>query len=83
MIHIQNDPSDPERKGRFACGLDALPPGDKWFGCYEFIADLKADCPGCNPTPRQLGTPLSQLSGRPGEPGFAEFSRIASSWGYE
>lgn len=32
---------------------------------------------------RPLGTPLSQLSGQPGTPGFAEFDRIARSWGYE
>lgn len=32
---------------------------------------------------RELGTPISQLSGRPGEPGYAEFRRIAETWGYE
>ncbi|WP_291208936.1 hypothetical protein [Hyphomonas sp.] len=32
---------------------------------------------------RPLGTPISKLSGRPGEPGFAEFCRIARSWGHE
>ena len=30
-----------------------------------------------------LGTPISELSGRPGEPGFQKFSDIAKSWGYE
>ncbi len=30
-----------------------------------------------------LGTPLSQLSGRPGHPGYDEFRRIAKSWGYD
>lgn len=30
-----------------------------------------------------IGTPISQLSGRPGEPGYAEFCRIARSYGYE
>lgn len=39
-----------------------------------------------------LGTPLSELSGQPGDPnnpndprhaGFAEFKRIARSWGYD
>jgi len=29
------------------------------------------------------GTPISELSGRPGEPGFGEFCRIAKSWGYD
>lgn len=28
------------------------------------------------------GTPISQLSGRPGHPGFRDFCRIAESWGY-
>lgn len=32
---------------------------------------------------RPLGTPISQLSGRPGHPGYKEFCRIARSWGYE
>jgi hypothetical protein len=29
------------------------------------------------------GTPINQLSGRPGHPGFERFCEIASSWGYE
>jgi hypothetical protein len=28
------------------------------------------------------GTPLSQISGRPGHRGYEEFCRIANSWGY-
>lgn len=32
---------------------------------------------------RPLGTPISELSGRPGTPGFAEFCRIGRSWGYD
>jgi hypothetical protein len=32
---------------------------------------------------RPLGTPLSELSGRPGEPGYDEFKRIAKSWGHD
>ncbi len=28
------------------------------------------------------GTPISQLSGRPGHQGYDEFVRIANSWGY-
>ena len=31
---------------------------------------------------KPLGTPISQLSGRPGYDGYAEFCRIARSWGY-
>lgn len=34
-------------------------------------------------TMQQIGTPISQLSGRPGHPGFGDFSRIAGSWGYD
>lgn len=30
----------------------------------------------------RIGTPISQLSGRPGHDGFSDFSRIARSWGY-
>lgn len=30
-----------------------------------------------------LGTPIDQLSGRPDDPGFEEFKRIAASWGYD
>lgn len=33
--------------------------------------------------PSRLGTPISQLSGRPGHPGFERFDQIARSWGYE
>lgn len=32
---------------------------------------------------KPLGTPISELSGQPGNPGYAEFCRIAKSWGYE
>lgn len=31
----------------------------------------------------RIGTPLSQLSGRPGHQGYDEFKRIASSYGYD
>lgn len=30
-----------------------------------------------------IGTPISQLSGRPGQPGYSEFVRIAKSWGFD
>jgi hypothetical protein len=32
---------------------------------------------------RRLGTPISQLSGRPGHPGYEQFKKIAQSWGYD
>ena len=31
----------------------------------------------------RLGTPFSQLSGRPGHDGFDTFRSIAASWGYD
>lgn len=31
----------------------------------------------------KIGTPISELSGRPGQPGYAEFCRIAKTWGYD
>lgn len=84
MIHIRIDGEELNSKRKFACGLGPdLPSGDAYYFESESAAD-RADCPGCNPGgPRKLGTPLSQLSGRPGEPGYAEFCRIARSWGYE
>jgi len=85
MIHIRIDDEELNSKRRFACGIGPdLPEGDTYFFAGEILAGIKADCPGCNPGgPRKLGTPISQLSGRPGEPGYAEFVRIAKSWGYD
>ena len=40
----------------------------------------------CLPASRpaaELGTPISQLSGRPGHDGFEAFRRIAKSYGYD
>jgi hypothetical protein len=84
MIHIRIDDERENSKRRFACGIGPdLPEGDVYFFQAESAAD-RADCQGCNPGgPRKLGTPISQLSGRPGHPGFEEFKRIAESWGYD
>lgn len=84
MIHIRIDDEIENSKRKFACGIGPeLPAGDKYFFVTESAAYHKADCPGCNPEgPKQYGTPLSELSGRPGTNGFAEFSRIAESWGH-
>ena len=84
MIHIRVDDEELNSRRRFACGIGPnLPEGDVYFFESERAAD-RADCPGCNPAgPRKLGTPISQLSGRPGQPGFEEFRRIAESWGYD
>lgn len=84
MIHIRIDDEAENSKRRFACGIGPeLPKGDTYFNQCDVNAD-RADCPGCNPSgPVQLGTPLSELSGRPGHRGYDAFVRIASSWGYD
>ena len=85
MIHVRvdNEPLNENRK--FACGIGPeLPEGDKYYFEGESGAWLKADCPGCNPGgPKQLGTPVSQLSSTPGSHGFERFKAIAASWGYD
>jgi hypothetical protein len=89
MIHIRLDDNtggtSKNSEAKFACGLKwPLPEGDKYFFEAEVGSHYRVDCPGCNPGgARQLGTPISQLSGRPGEPGYEEFKRIAASWGYD
>lgn len=87
MIHIRIDNERENDKRRFACGIGpALPPGDQYMFESELLSQFrinKIDCPGCNPGGIQpFGTPLSELSGRPGTSGYAEFTRIAESWGY-
>ena len=84
MIHIRTDNEIENSKRRFACGIGPdLPAGDIYYFESERGAD-RSGCPGCNPAgPRQYGTPISQLSGRPGHPGYEEFCRIARSWGYD
>jgi hypothetical protein len=42
------------------------------------------DVPIFSPPPaKPIGTPISQLSGRPGHRGYEEFRRIAASYGYD
>lgn len=85
MIHIRTDQAAENNKRRFACGIGpGLPEGDQYCFEGEASAHLRADCPGCNPGgPKRIGTPISQLSGRPGHDGYGEFCRIAESWGYD
>jgi hypothetical protein len=85
MIHVRVDTEIENSQRKFRCGLGPeLPVGDKYYFEAEPGAWLKADCPGCNPGgPKQLGTPASQLSGRPGHPGYERFKDIAASWGYD
>jgi hypothetical protein len=82
MIHIRIDQEQENSKRRFACGISPdLPAGDKYFFEAEYAALRLADCPGCNPQgSRKLGTPISELSGRPGHPGYKRFSEIMDSW---
>ena len=70
--------------GTIACGLTTLPEGDTCVYEANSYAYHVADCPICNPDgPRPYGTPISQLSGRPGHSGFDKFCDIARSWGHE
>ncbi len=85
MIHIRVDDDSDNGNRRFACGIGpALPDGDLYFHESEILSQVKLnriDCPGCNPEGvKPIGVPLSQLSGRPGEPGYRDFVRIAESW---
>lgn len=84
MIHIRIDDEKANSKRRFACGIGPeLPEGDTYFFAEESQSG-RADCPRCNPAgPRQLGTPLSELSGQPGTKGYQRFVQIAGSWGYD
>lgn len=84
MIHIRIDNERENSKRRFACGIGPeLPKGDVYFFASEPQSE-RADCPGCNPSgPRQLGTPLSELSSTPGSAGFEKFKKIAESWGHD
>ena len=80
-IRVDNEPDNTNR--RFACGLGPeLPEGDTYYFAAEPWAE-RADCPGCNSAGHwAFGTPLSELSGRPGHKGYDEFVRIANSWGF-
>ncbi len=91
MIHIRIDDFPDHARRQFACGIGPeLPPGDLYlfeseshrFGALFAVHPEAEPCPGCFPGGRpEFGTPLSKISGRPGHPGYAEFCRIAESWG--
>lgn len=84
MIHVRVDSNELNADQVMACGIvGKLPDGDQYFFQSESASRL-ADCPICNPGgPVKLGVPLSELSGRPGRPGYEKFCNIASSWGYD
>lgn len=70
--------------GRIVCGLDVLSEGDKYVYEADSYAYHVADCQQCNPGgPKPYGTPISQLSGRPGHTGFEAFRKLAATWGHE
>lgn len=84
MIHIRIDYEESNDRREFACGIGPdLPKGDGYVFESEVARHDCVDCPGCEPHKQELGTPLSQLSGRPGHPGHDKFKSIASSWGYD
>lgn len=84
MTHVRVDHEELNSNRRFACGIGPeLPAGDRWVAESEVELHHLVDCPGCGGQPRQLGTPISELSGRPGHPGYARFCEIAASWGYD
>lgn len=71
----------PKDARQMACGMRQLADGHDWIE-DRLTSCLRVTCPICLPECQQLGTPLSQLSGRPGTAGYGEFVRIAESWGY-
>lgn len=85
MTHLRIDDEELNSKAQFACGLvgvSNLPEGDKYYFEAEYKSHL-VTCVGCGGGPPQLGTPLSELSGQPGHPGYERFCQIARSWGYD
>lgn len=84
MRHIRIDNETENSKRVFACGVGrALPDGDTYVHDHEVGLHHTVDCPVCMPNRAALGTPISQLSGRPEHKGFDEFCAIARSWGYD
>lgn len=84
-IHIRIDNNELNSERKFRCGIGPeLPEGDLYYFESESAAERHSNCPGCNPGgPKQLGTPISELSTRPGEPGYNEWLRISESYGYK
>ncbi len=79
------EPADPSvgiMSGGWYCGACDLPVGEG-----DEREPQAGDVPISFAEPRapgeKLGTPLSELSGQPGTPGYEKFKRIAKSWGYD
>lgn len=84
------DVTDSYEPADYDCGIN---PGwycdacDLGIGEHEIPREHLEDDVPIFGTPRDptkpIGTPISEISGRPGEPGYAEFVRIAKSWGFD
>jgi len=84
MIHLRVDDEELNANARFACGIGwPLPDGDKYVNESEYALFHMVTCEGCGGEERQIGTPISELSGQPGTPGYEKFKAIARSWGYD
>ena len=84
MIHLRVDSERGNDKRLFACGIGPeLPEGDAYFFEADRGLHYLVTCPACKPAADPLGTPIGQLSGNPGHPGYAEFCRIAGTWGHD
>lgn len=84
MIHLRTDSYDSNNKRKFACGRGPdLPESDKWIYLAEGSLHRLVDCPGCKLQTQSFGTPISELSGRPGHKGYDKFVEISNSWGYD
>ena len=82
MIHIHMERCDSMRVS--ACGIRyELPTGDESVSVNERGLHHMVDCPACKEYAAPIGTPVSKLSGQPGEEGFERFNEIAESYGYE
>ena len=64
--------------GGYYCDACDLPVDE---GNYEPMEDDVPTGPELRGGP--YGMPASEISGRPGHPGYAEWCRIAKSWGYD
>lgn len=74
------DPSVGIMSGGYYCGACDLAVGED---DYEPLDDDVLVAPEPRDPAKPLGTPISEISGQPGKPGYAEFARIARSWGYD
>lgn len=80
------DITDSYEPDDYSCGIvggwycDAC---DLGVGEHEYPREPLEDDVYPSSPKKEIGTPISEISGRPGHPGYAEFCRIAKSWGHE